>query len=92
MTTLPGLVFFACVAVGIWCLTGIVIHSILVVRHRKPGYPLFPNWYAGPFSHLFRPHNLTDQGLQSRRRVLLNLIGFLAAWAIGIAIALACGS
>ncbi len=92
MTGLPRIVFFACLAVGIWCFTGTVIHMVLVMVHRKPGCRLFPSWYESPFNYLFKPRSLTDQGLRSRRRVLLNLIGFLAAWGTGIAIAVVYGS
>jgi hypothetical protein len=92
MATLPRILFLACVAVGIWCFTGMVIHAILVVQHRKPGCPPFPTWYQSPFNYLFKPDSLTEQGLHSRRRVLVNLVGFVAAWAIGIAIAVVYGS
>jgi hypothetical protein len=61
-----------------------VINWFLVVMNRKPGLPLFPNWFESPGNYIFRPGSLTDKGLRARRWVFVGVIGFFACIGLGI--------
>jgi hypothetical protein len=76
---------FACGCAVFWFMAA--INMFRMVRHRKPGVPLFPNWFESPFNIVFRPLDLTDVGLKARRKVLIGFCGFLACWAVAFAAA-----
>jgi hypothetical protein len=61
------------------------INMFRMVRHRKPGVPLFPNCLESPFNIMFRPAQLTDTGLKARRKMFIGVLGFIGCWTIGFA-------
>lgn len=79
--------FVAACMSGIACGLVSLINLFRFAANRKPGAPLFPKWYSGPFSYVYRPADLTARGLAARRLYFYGLGGFvvcfLAALIIG---------
>jgi hypothetical protein len=55
-----------------------IMNMFRTVANRKLGVPLFPHWWESPFNILFRPWQLTDRGLDARRKCFLGMLGFVA--------------
>lgn len=49
------------------CLLVAIANMFRAVHYRKDGVPLFRRWYENPINILFRPGDLTAQGLAARR-------------------------
>ena len=84
--------FVAAIFGGFVCWFVVAINMFRTVANRKPGVPLFPNWWESPFNILFRPSQLTETGLSARRWCFYGGVGFLACWALGILVGLTTGS
>ena len=69
-----------CALMGVACWALAIVNMFRMVRHRKPGVPLFPNAWESPFNIMFRPGNLTDRGLRARKLTFLGTVGFVVCW------------
>jgi hypothetical protein len=72
------------IVIGIACLGAFAswlvcaINMFRMVANRREDVALFRKWYENPFNVIFRPGDLTDRGLEARRRCLYGMFGFLA--------------
>jgi hypothetical protein len=80
------LCFIAVVGVFVCWLVG-MINMFRAVCYCKEGVPLFRHWYGSPFNILFRPDDLTDQGLAARRWFFRGFAGFILCVLAAVAIA-----
>ncbi len=56
-----------------------MFHMVRMTLNRKPGVPYFPGSFQTPYNIIFHPEQLTERGLQSRRRVVYGVLGMLIA-------------
>ena len=68
-----------------------LINMFRAVAYRKPDVSLFPHWWESPFNPLFRPAQLTDRGLATRRWCFYGVIGFVVCWVFNAVVSVATG-
>jgi hypothetical protein len=61
-----------------------MVNSFVMIANRKEGVPLFPTRWESPVYIIFRPANLTERGLQARRRCIWGIVGFVVIGAITV--------
>ena len=68
------------------CWLLIAVNAILMIRRRKSGVPLMRSMLGSPANIIFRPEDLTEDGLRARRRTIWACVGLVASIALSIAL------
>jgi hypothetical protein len=56
---------------------GTILFATIATLNRKPDVPYFPGGFEKPSNILFRPHQLTEVGLQARKLCFISMACFL---------------